>query len=270
MIMANSLPSTPQSGESKHVYGWRRDSLDARDHLGLLYVAQPTNLPASVSLRSKMPGVYNQGSLGSCTANAIAAALQYQQHVQGETEARHRPSRLFIYWNERDLEGSTDYDSGAQLRDGIKVVASLGAPAESDWPYHPAQFAVKPPQQAYDDALKYKAVQYSRVPQTVNALKAALAAGHPVAFGFTVYESFESSEVAATGIVPMPDIHYEQRLGGHAVLIVGYKQINGQLYFEVRNSWGSHWGDHGYFWMPAAYLVDPAMASDFWDINVVS
>ena len=96
-----------------------------------------------------------------------------------------------------------------------------------------------------------------------------LASGCPISFGFTVYESFESEAVAQNGIVPMPQPG-ERVLGGHAVVAVGYKPIKGQLYFECRNSWGESWGDHGYFWMPSAYVASPTLASDFWVIQQVS
>jgi C1A family cysteine protease len=66
--------------------------------------------------------------------------------------------------------------------------------------------------------------------------------------------------------MPEPD---ERTLGGHAVVAVGYKTIRGQLYFECRNSWGPGWGDHGYFWLPAAYVTSSSLASDFWVIEHV-
>ena len=252
-----------------HAYGWVRDRLDARDHYASLTAEeQLAVLPASVSMRGKMPPVYDQGQLGSCTANAIAGAVQYQQLCQNEAEGQHVPSRLFIYYGERVIEGSVDYDSGAQIRDGIKVVASQGAPPETDWPYDIARFTEKPRVRAYQDALRFKTLSYARPIRTSYYLRSLLAAGRPFVYGFTVYESFESEQVAATGIVPMPDEQTEEILGGHAVLAIGYKQINGHLYFETRNSWSSSWADSGHFWMPLAYLLDQGLSSDFWDIKV--
>lgn len=108
-------------------YGWVRDMPDARD---FLYAAPlirfPQGLPAAVDLRSECPPVYDQGQLGSCTGNGIAGAIEFDQHKQGTEEFT--PSRLFIYYNERVIEGTVNQDSGAQIRDGIKAVATLGAP----------------------------------------------------------------------------------------------------------------------------------------------
>jgi C1A family cysteine protease len=176
------------------------------------------------------------------------------------------PSRLFIYWNERAMEGTINSDSGAMIRDGIKSVNSQGACPESEWPYDISKFMIRPPAQCYPDALQDKAVSYQRVARNLNQYKACLASGLPFTFGFTVYESFESVQVAQTGIVPMP-IHGEQVLGGHAVLCVGYDDSKQAFY--VRNSWGSSWGLQGYFEMPYAYLMNKGLSSDFWVIKTI-
>jgi len=251
-------------------YGWRPDTPDARDHL---FAARPEtvgSLPGVVSLRDKMPPVYDQGQLGSCTANAIGAALEFSEMQEGDPPSV--PSRLFIYYNERVIEGTVNSDSGAEIRDGIKSVATVGAAPETDWPYEIAKFAEKPPQKAYDDAPMDRAVNYQRVLRDRLQLRACLASGYPFVFGFTVYESFESQEVADTGVVPMPEPG-ERAIGGHAVLAIGYdlgKKLPGSLMMEVRNSWGPDWGDQGHFWMHMIYLTDPNLASDFWTIRLTT
>jgi C1A family cysteine protease len=247
-------------------YGWVRDLPDQRDHLYAAPARVLQNLPTAVDLRSNCPPVYDQGDLGSCTGNALAGADQFDQ-LRQDSSSPFVPSRLFIYYEERKIEGTVDSDSGAQLRDGIKVLASEGAPPEIDWPYDIAQFAVQPPAQAYADGLQHKVTSYQRIAQNLAQLKGSLAAGFPFVFGFTVYESFESDEVAASGVVNMPGL-MEQVVGGHAVMACGYSDAQGR--FIVRNSWGEDWGQAGYFTIPYAYLLSKNLSSDFWTLRTVA
>jgi len=246
-------------------YGWLPDLPDQRDRL---YVAAPMEkpgvLPVWVDLRPQCPPVYDQGQLGSCTANAIAAAIEFDRRKQRLPDFV--PSRLFIYYNERAMEHTVDSDSGAQIRDGIKSVNRLGDCPETKWPYVIARFRTRPPAKCYAEALKYRAVLYQRVVQTTAQIKSCLASGYPVVFGFTVYESFESAPVARTGQVPLPRPG-ETAVGGHAVVAVGYDDTRGR--FIVRNSWGTRWGQKGYFTLPYAYAADGDLASDFWTIRLV-
>ena len=227
-------------------------------------LAVPEALPPSADLRPQCPGVYDQQSLGSCTANAIAAAIEFDRKKQGLSDIM--PSRLFIYFNERVMEHTVFSDSGAMIRDGIKSVNRQGVCPESEWAYDIAQYATRPPSQCYTDALKDRALSYQRVQRNLGQMKACLAGGYPWIFGFTVYESFESSQVAATGNVPMPS-QDESVLGGHAVVCCGYQ--DDKQHFIVRNSWGDTWGDNGYFYMPYAYLMNRQLSSDFWVIKSV-
>jgi hypothetical protein len=203
---------------------------------------------------------------GNCTANAIGAALQFDELKQKEANP-FQPSRLFIYYNERVMENTVNSDSGARIRDGIKSVAKTGYCPETEWLYDITKFAVRPPAICYQDAKKYKALSYQRVMQSLSQMKGCLAAGTPFVAGFSVYESIRNAEVEKTGNIPLPQ-QKEALLGGHAILIVGYddtKQV-----FNLRNSWGDGWGDGGYGTLPYAYLSSPRLASDFWVINTVS
>lgn len=251
-----------------HSYGWQSDKPDHEDHhyRNRLYLREAmATLPKSVDLRDHCPAPYDQGQLGSCTANAIAGALEFDQIVQGEKSAT--PSRLFIYWNERNMEGSVSEDAGAEIRDGIKSVAQQGACPESLWPYDISKFTAKPPRSCYTDAMNHQALAYQRIDAgNLTQMKTCLAAGFPFVFGFTVYESFESEQVASTGIMPMPK-RGEQILGGHAVLAVGYDDTTSRLL--VRNSWSASWGQQGYFVMPYDYLVKAKLTDDFWTIRKV-
>jgi C1A family cysteine protease len=246
-------------------YGWVPDLPDQRDHLFATPPPVLSALPTSADLREGCPPVYDQEALGSCTANAIAGVLEFDQMKQ-KLEDIFPPSRLLIYFNERVMEGTVASDSGAQLRDGIKSVSKLGACHEDLWPYDISKFTEKPSKAAYADAKNHTAVAYQRVTRDLPQMKGCLAAGFPFVFGFTVYDSFESQDVASDGHAPMPAAD-EQVLGGHAVVAVGYDDAN--QWFFVRNSWGDQWGMKGYFTLPYAYMTQRSLSSDFWTIRLV-
>jgi C1A family cysteine protease len=258
-------------------YGWKPDIPDQRDLTFSVPHPIARNIPPRIDLRRHCPPVYDQEQIGSCTANAIAGALEFDLMKQ-KAKQIFVPSRLFIYYNERVIEGSVGSDAGAQLRDGIKSVSKVGACPEAEWPYdgtpaNPdgtfpagAKAATKPSASCYADAQKYEALTYRSVAQNLADLKGCLATQYPFVFGFTVYSSFETSEVAKTGKVPLPT-GTDTPVGGHAVLAVGYDDDSNV--FICRNSWGKAWGAAGYFYMPYSYLIDNKLASDFWTVSLV-
>jgi len=260
-------------------FGWIRDLPDHRDQLFSARLETLRRLPQSVDLRRKCPPVYDQGRIGSCTANAIAAAIQFDRR-RNKQRPDFVPSRLFIYYNERVMEGSVASDAGAQIRDGIKSVTKQGVCPEREWPYDdtPPPYdggpfpsgspaVSRPPARVYADARKYEAVQYQRLSQSLGQLKGCLAEGFPFVFGFSVYDSLYDPAGRPRKIVPLPS-RRDRLLGGHAVLAVGYDDASQR--FIVRNSWGRANQDKGYFYMPYAYVTDPSLAADLWVIRRIS
>lgn len=265
-------------------YGWSPDRPDVRDFKfhKTFKIASPTTLPGRVDLRDRMPQVYDQGNLGSCTANAIAAAIEFELRKAGENA--YTPSRLAIYYQERLIEGFPDQDTGAEIRDGMQVINNFGAAHESLWPYDESKFAIEPPANVWLDGTHGFVTGYYAIDQKINLLKQCLVDGFPFVFGFSVYDSFEGPVVEKTGILADPQ-RGEAMQGGHAVLAVGY--INSEWlplrltnnaslgkdpsggYVIVRNSWGPEWGEKGYFYMPWSYILNPDLASDFWTVRTV-
>lgn len=271
------------------VYNCIPDRADARDLLATgPRRAQLAQLPKSVDLwdTHHVPEIWNQGSLGSCTGHGIGRAFEIERRRAGF--APRMPSRLFIYYNERADEGTIAQDSGAQIRDGIKVCAKFGVAQEPLWPYAIDQFAVKPPVAAYDDGAAHQITRYTRIDASPEGVAASLATGRPVVFGFQVFSSFESPAVAETGQVPMP-AHGEAILGGHCVCATGYRlsadghvrgglaglidrllgrppELDGWLLCD--NSWGPDWGIGGRFWLPFAFFRK-GLAFDAWTVDAV-
>jgi C1A family cysteine protease len=261
-------PTPPAPGRGPGTlrrYGWLPDRPDQRDLLYTAHSLRVANLPPIMSLHPHCPPVLDQGALGSCTANAVASAYSFDLLKQGKS--RHfTPSRLFIYYNKRLAEGTLSSDSGSAIRDSIKSITRHGVCSESRLPYNPARFAKKPGAACYREARVHQALTYMRLSQSLSVMKSCLAAGYPFVFGFSVYESFESDHVAQTGRVNLPSAQ-EKMLGGHAALAVGYDDHLQRLL--VQNSWGSAWGQDGYFTVPYAYVKDANLAEDFWTIRVI-
>jgi C1A family cysteine protease len=255
--MADAFEAAGLTPRKIHRYGWKPSLPDLRDH-----IADASELPIrdEVDPRADLPDVFDQGHLGSCTANAVAAAVEYDAKLNGSDPGF--LSRLWIYYYERKLEGApTDQDTGAFGRDGLKVCHKLGVPLEKDWPYDITQFSVQPPDSLDSEAKQHRISNYRVVPRNLDSMKAVLSNRQTIAFGFSVYESFESPEVAKTGVVPMPT-RGEKTLGGHEVLLVGYLKDEPN-YGLVRNSWGADWAIKGYFLMPWSYFLDANLSSDF-------
>jgi C1A family cysteine protease len=259
--MAEREKVRSKGGAKRSGYGWLPDLPDHRDILYTAVRKVPAKLPAAVDLRSLCSKVEDQGDLGSCTANALVGALEFLEKKDKVSYVD--LSRLFIYYNERVIEHTTKSDSGAMLRDGIKTLAKQGVCSEAKWPYTISKFKVKPTASCYKEALTHQITSYQRL-QTLDETRACLAEGFPFVFGFTVYESFESQQIARTGVVPMPQPG-ERVVGGHAVMAVGYD--DSKKTFTVRNSWGESWGLKGYFTMPYDYLADRDLSDDLWVIR---
>jgi C1A family cysteine protease len=267
--------------------GWKPDLPDPRDVTYAVPARLTGNIQPSVDLRDGCPTIYDQGRIGSCVANAIAGAMEFDMIKQGLDVFT--PSRLFIYYNGRVIEGYVDYDSGLSIRDGVKSVVNNGDCPESGdgpslWTYddtpppdpdHKLPFPpgskprTQPPQACFDDAIKHTTLNYRSVAQNLADMQGCLTEGYPFAFGFSLFSNFPSFRGAPddhSGDVPMPPPG-QGAAGGHAMLVVGYD--NGEGRFICRNSWGSNVGDAGYFYMPYAYLLDSNVSRDFWTIRLV-
>lgn len=239
---------------------WVPDKLDTRDYPYQLTTKTSTN---SVDLRPFCSPIENQGNLGSCTGQAIAGAIELLNKRSGNYRDI---SRLFIYYYERLILGTVNYDSGAYIRDGIKATNKYGASLESLWPHDIRKFRQEPLTEAKNDGLQRKVTRYERL-TNINGFIDALSNGFPVIMGFKVYSSFMGSGIASNGLMPFPNTKREKLLGGHAVLIVGYNKSRKVLI--ARNSWGTGWGDKGYFYMPFDY-IKPSMSDDYWIIRSVN
>lgn len=258
----SSLSTTPTMVKRsfKPKLTWKADRPDSRD---FVFKATQQNTTI-VDLRPYCSPVEDQGKLGSCTGHAVSSAMEVILKRQNRLI---EISRLFIYYQARLLEGTTQYDAGAYIRDCIKACNKIGASSENLWKYDVRMFRTKPVVAAYTDAIKRKVISYARCVD-FDSVKNALADGNPVVAGFLVYTSFMTSYVAKTGMMPYPNILKERLLGGHAVCLVGYNDSTQR--FIAKNSWGTGWGDRGYFYLPYSVIKNSQMSGDFWVISGIT
>src|SRR4030095_13089081 len=213
------MATTPKiNTRSPRWYGWLPDLPDHRDLFFSSVAPRLATLPRKVDMRSKCSPVEDQGQVVSSTANALVGALEFLELKDGAKFSD--LSRLFVYYNERVIEGTVDQDSGAFIRDGIKSLAKQGVCTEPEWPYKTSRFTKKPTRACYRTAKKHRILSYHRI-TTVDEMRNCLAEGFPFVFGFTVYDAFESAAVAKSGVLNLPKPSEAVR-GGNAVLAGGY------------------------------------------------
>ena len=246
-----------------YILDWKPSPPDERDFkFSNSFLQFDASILPATSIIDTLPEVYDQGEIGSCVFNSSGMSVLYQSRLQNREIF---PSRLFGYWNTRELEGTVNEDSGAYIRDAFKILNKVGTCKESTWPYNTDEFLTKPSEDCYTEALKTTATQYHRLNNSdILELKNCIATlKKPFVFGFTVYQSFMGSWES---VMPIPR-NGERVLGGHAVLAIGYSDA--KKAFLIKNSWSKDWKDAGHFWMPYSFITG-VDCDDFWVLEGLS
>lgn len=246
---------------TEHGFGWLKDPPDPRDYrYGPPSAVLTRAFAAKVDLRREMPPIFDQGQLGSCSANAANACVAHAERKAKDPDYG-KLSRLWTYWYAREKINATESDSGSFIRDNFKIISERGVPREMYWPYAIEHFRERPPERV--SALQHQVLEYrSILDSSEQDMLACLNEGYPFAFGFPVYESFLS--IGSDG--KWNPQSGESIIGYHAVVAVGY-DFSSDGNWVIRNSWGLGDGDRGHFYVPRNFMV--ANAFDCWTVRRV-
>jgi C1A family cysteine protease len=251
------------------IYNHKKDTLKGNEHkfTSEHHIISSQLLPPKFDLRTTgfIPDILDQGQIGTCAGNELSNALKFC--LKKEKASLFQPSRLFIYYFARLLDGSpTTEDTGISIKSGCDSIRKYGVCSENNWGYDIAKYTDQPVDPAIKAAKTHTNFSYLLVSQNETSIKQALFSGFPIVFGIKVYESFESEQVAKTGIVPMPDTSKEKNLGSHCCQLIGWEDTTQT--FLCANSWGTEWGQEGFFTLPYKFVLDPNLASDFWQLRL--
>lgn len=255
-----------------HKYNLKKQKDDIRDYKFHREYKQiiNINLPKKINLYDliELP-ILDQGNLGSCTANVTSSAILF--YLKQYKMKEYQPSRLYIYYFSRLLEGTINEDSGCDIRNVLKAISKYGACDELLHPYDISKFTIKPSNNCIIDAKsRIKNIRYLSIEQNLRVIKNCIYRGYPIILGVNMYESFESKESLDSGNIQLPDINNEKNLGFHCILLIGYNESNkNDKFFIFINSWGENVGFNGLFNIPYEYILSYHLASDFWAIDYI-
>lgn len=237
--------------------GWIPDTADERDW-SADRLALPGVAPPAASLAPWVASVLDQGPTSSCVAHAVAQALRISLAVRGMASPP-LPSRLALYWAARAASGHLHRDEGTTIRAAFAQAAKLGLANERQWPWEPRRVLERPPWDVWQASADARLTGYYRIttvgPARCEAVRAAIAAGHPVVLGLRLDAAFSRLRAGETWPGPQGEI-----IGGHAVCAAGYDAEA----LAIVNSWGPDWSDRGWGRVAWDAIADPAVCADLW------
>lgn len=231
--------------------GYIEDKDDARDFsTKALFGARRTVLSEVTDLEGCVPLIADQGSTGSCVGQAIGGAIDTRLRKTGRWTAP-LTSRQAIYTIGRALDRFAPkeplVDDGTRPRMAMKGLKQWGVPTEVKWPFDESKINDELPWDVLQEASANIVTAWWRIPslgkERIEDMCQALGNGYPIVFGVKIDEAFQE----LSGPKPVEGFDKKALVGGHMMFVVGYKTVNGVRIFRCVNSWGTGWGDKGFF-----------------------
>ena len=215
-----------------------------------------TSVPKSFSLKAYAPTPGNQGRQPSCVgwasgygARTIANAIKNGWKNNTTKINQNTFSPAFVY-NLIKFKGDDNCQRGSYIADAMKLMNTYGILQLKDFSYTQSNCKTKPSSYGYQKAKEHTILTYERLAKwdnpynLVGKVKKAIANQNPVVIGMQIYSSFYRP---VGGVWAGPN--GTKRLGGHAMVVVGYDDYKNGGSFEILNSWGTAWGNRGYIWV---------------------
>tara|TARA_B110000908_G_C10253663_1_gene453850 strand:- start:1155 stop:2399 length:1245 start_codon:yes stop_codon:yes gene_type:complete len=234
-----------------------------------------SNLPASYSFEEYVPAVLTQSG-ASCVGFAsqyYALSTMYNIRLgikEPSQKYSHAFDPYFVYSIVKSRDGE-NCDEGSNFAEAFDILKKAGAKkmlfppylvCDSSWDKEKLSTTLPYTMPYSIDDWRYAKVN----DEFIATAKNALYNNFPLIFGVGLTDSFnslssdDSSSISSSSGLWEPK-SYEDRLGGHALTIVGYDDYKFGGAFRVVNSWGREWGDNGYFWMKYSDFIDNVKAA---------
>jgi C1A family cysteine protease len=213
---------------------------------------------AKSDLTRQLPKYTEQGDLNSCTPFVVAnvvEGLYYKRYNRWITT-----SKLFLYYNSRSLKTQ---DTGARIDTTILSAIYQGIPIEKYWPYTTSNWKVKPPIEAYNNALNFRINKAYKLDS--KDITKALSNGYPVIIGCAIFNQFYSLN-KEDYYLQLPS-EKEKSVDQHSMIIAGHN--NKTKLYLVNNSWGKEWGLNGTCYIPYDYIHNKKLTMAFWILDYV-
>lgn len=230
-----------------------------------------TEVPSSYSLKKYAPYPKDQGQTGTCVgwASAYAGLTIANAKKLGITDRNKITATAFCpYYTYLQVKVGDDYTCqlGTHIYNAMTSFRNTGS-KKFYLPYY--ECGAKIDEATVTDAKNYRIKSFKKLFEypagqewtyenfynwkidKATPVKQAVGNGYPVVMGMELPESIfyvvgsDQWKATEAEVAAIPNV----KTYGHAMTIIGYDDNKYGGAFEVQNSWGTEWGNQGYFWV---------------------
>jgi hypothetical protein len=216
-----------------------------------------------VDLSDEVPPIGNQGSQWCCVSWSTAyyhrSQLEYRERHWDLTDPNHQFSPAFTH---NQVNGGVDNEGVEPI---MSLVCEQGCASMADCPYNQNDYLTWPSESAYSHAIPFRCSDWHWFEFTdttgLNNIKQLLCNGSTAVLGINVWGNYDN--IGQYNNIYCASERTGSNRGPHGVCIVGYDDTlttnDGPGAFRLTNSWGTSWGDSGFWWMSYVAVLDSLM-----------